>query len=133
MRRWTCALPCMAVSCAALSLTSGCSILVVRPSPSVDQGTGSQQCSSRIPLVVDGVAAAGLALGGSVAVGFNRAVAECGSHPSDSRCQFSVAPYIPAAVAAASLVYGVWAASRCENALLTGEADHHPPAGAFSR
>ena len=106
---------------------------MVRPSSSVDPGTGRQQCSSRIPLVVDGVAAAGLALGGSVAVGFNRAVAECGSHPSDSRCQFSVAPYIPAAVAAASLAYGIWATSRCENALLKGEADQHSTVGAFSR
>jgi hypothetical protein len=109
------------IACATAASMSGCSFVAVRPSPVIGPDGGAPRCSSDLAPALDAVAAAGLAFGAQFAVSFNQAIAECGSHPNDSRCQFSVKPFVPAAIAAASSIYGFWAVSRCARELPTAE------------
>jgi hypothetical protein len=105
----------IAIFCAAQVMTSGCSFLLVRPSPSADPSVGRLQCRSRIAPILDGVGATGLALGAAYLQSRGRGLTECDKFPNDQNCNFSVGLWIPAAVAAASSIYGFWAVSHCEH------------------
>ncbi len=100
---------------------TGCSFVLVRPTPSNDPHTGHGVCRSVAYPVVDAIGAGALVAAAVFVQKLGQAIDECPKYPNDSACQFHVAYFIPAMVAAASSIYGFWAASKCEGQL--GDVD----------
>ncbi len=117
---------CVAMLCAALLPMSGCSFVIVRPSPSTDTDTGKPECRSFVFPVLDLVGAAGSAVAVAYGQAIGSALSECYKYPNEPSCHFSPVPWIPAAVWAVSSIYGFWAASHCKSQLAKEQEEHVP-------
>ncbi len=100
---------------AALIATTGCSVIGVRPSPTVNETTGLGVCNTAFVPTAD--------VPGAVATGYFAAFRERGRTSGLPMRRQSHQPlreslfYIPAAIVAASVIYGYIAVSQCNQEL----------------
>ena len=102
---------------AALAVCAGCSLIGVRPSPSINETTGTAVCASFVAPAADVAAIPALALAGAGVNAVGHAIRECGSNSTDPNCQTPWQAYIPAGIAALSAIYGFWAVHHCNTQL----------------
>src|SRR5713101_880761 len=97
---------------AAFVASTGCSIVAVRPSPTVNERTGVGVCGTALVPTLDVLGTVGFTLLGAVGNAWGAALGECGKYPNDPSCHGHWEAYIPAAIAAGSAIYGYWAVHR---------------------
>lgn len=91
--------------------------MLVRPDPAKDEDSGKLECRTRVAPALDAVAAIGLGVGAAYVTARGNALSDCSRNPNDFGCKPEPGLWVPAAILAASSIYGYWATSRCHGAL----------------
>lgn len=102
---------------ALLLACAGCSIIAVRPTPTVNERTGIGVCATYLPPAIDVIGVPGFALLGAGLSSLSHAIGECGGNSTEPRCQTPWQVYIPAGIFALSAIYGFWATHHCNGQL----------------
>ena len=108
--------------CLTALLATGCSVLAVKPSPTVLPERKTAVCATYPAPLLDGLATPAWA-------GFGYLLDNVCLKEPPSACGKNVARYIPAMITAASMLYGIWAAGYCNRKLeeLATDAAHPFP------